>query len=80
MAIVQNINNYCAVNGITIKEFERRCGLSNSVVHKWAIGKSTPTLSTLGKIVTATGIGMAEWLKDEGEHHDSSRQNSGAFC
>lgn len=76
--IVQNINSYCANEKITVKEFERRCGLSNSLVHKWETGQANPTLKSLGKIVRVTGIALAEWLADKGETADDScRQNSG---
>lgn len=77
--IIQNINNYCEQNKITVKEFERRCGLSNSLVHKWEMGSANPTLKSLNKIVTVTGIGLAEWLRDEGGNDDGSGQNTRAF-
>lgn len=79
MSILKNIDRYCQEQNITIKEFERRCSISNSLVNKWRTGVAKPSLSTLAKIVSATGVDLSEWLK-EGEENDSSRQDSGAFC
>lgn len=79
MSITKNIDRYCQDNHITVKEFERRCSISNSLVNKWRVGVAKPSLSTLAKIVSATGIELSEWLK-EGEEDDSSRQDQGAIC
>lgn len=66
MEVVQNIDNYCAVSGITIKEFERLCGLANALVSKWRSGRQTPTIKTLKKISDATGISIDAWIKENG--------------
>lgn len=79
MSILKNIDRYCKEQNITIKEFERRCGISNSLVNKWRTGVAKPSLSTLAKIVSTTGIELGEWFK-EGDEHDCSRQDSGAIC
>ena len=79
MSILRNIDRYCQEQNITIKEFERRCCISNSLVNKWRTGVAKPSLSTMAKIVKATGVELGEWFK-EGEEHDDSRQDSGAIC
>lgn len=79
MALVDNIMIYCEENGITVKEFERKCKLSNSLVSKWRSGVAKPSLATLYKIVSATGVDLNAWLV-EGGAHDGSGQDQGTIC
>ena len=79
MNIVTNIDRYCNLNGITVKAFERKCKLSNSIVHKWRLGLATPSLKTLNRIAEFTGIATEEWLKG-GQDDNSFRQNQGEIC
>ena len=78
MPILDNILRYCEENKITIKEFERKCSISNSLVAKWRSGIAQPSLTTLQKIVLATGIELDEWLRDGG-NDDSCRQDKGTI-
>lgn len=65
MIIIENIEKFCAREGISTKEFERRCKLANSSVGKWKRGIATPSIRTLVKISEATNIPIDEWLKSE---------------
>lgn len=56
------IVKYCGENDLTIMALEKMCGLSNGSVSKWKYGKN-PSISTLQKIVIATGIPISEWVK-----------------
>ena len=58
-----NVVEYCKKNNISIMEFEQKCGLSNGLVGKWKDNNYEPSISTLQKITTATGIPIEEWLK-----------------
>jgi transcriptional regulator with XRE-family HTH domain len=62
MLIVGRIDAYCAREGISIKEFERRCKLSNSIVHKWRVGITSPSLKTISRICEATGTDIGAWI------------------
>lgn len=66
MEIVNNIERYCIRENITIKEFERKCKIANSLVHKWRLGLQTPSLRTINKIIEATGIPFEQWNKENG--------------
>ena len=60
--VIGNIYRYCNSNGISIREFEKRCGLSNGIVKKW-LPKGNPSISTLMKIANATGIPIEKWIE-----------------
>ena len=66
MEIVKNIDRYCAKERITTKEFERKCNIANSLVHKWRLGLQTPSLRTINKIIGATGIPFEQWMRENG--------------
>lgn len=67
MTIYDNIRAYCDANGLTIKEFERRCSLANACVRKWKTGgASGPRLTTIIRISDATGIPVDKWVKEGG--------------
>ncbi len=63
--IYQNILAYCKENHMTIMAFEQLCELGNGVVGKWEGDKYKPSLTSLQKIEAATGIPLAEWLKQK---------------
>lgn len=65
MILLENINKFCAKEGISTKEFERRCKLANSSVGKWKRGIATPSFRTLEKISKATNIPIEEWLRSD---------------
>lgn len=60
--VIGNIFRYCNSNGISICEFEKKCGLSNGIVKKW-LPKGNPSISTLMKIASATGIPIEKWIE-----------------
>ena len=62
MSLVENIDAYCVREGITVKEFERRCKIANATVHKWRIGLNQPSLKTITKICEATGTQLGAWV------------------
>ena len=66
MSIVENIDRYCARTGITVKEFERMCGIANATVHKWRVNLNGPSFRTISKISKVTGISMDDWTKENG--------------
>lgn len=63
--VYDKIVRYCKENGLSIMAFEKKCGLANAVVGKWENDKLKPSLSSLSKIADATGIPIADWLKEE---------------
>lgn len=62
MNIVEKIDAYCEQEGITIKEFERRCNLANAVVHKWRAGLNQPSFSAVNRICRATETDIGAWI------------------
>ena len=61
--IYNRIINYCNQNSLSVSAFEKKCGLANGTVGKWRDG-GNPSLETLQKIVSATGISIEEWMKE----------------
>lgn len=66
MVVVENIEKFCGNQGITVKEFERRCNLANSVVGKWRRGVASPSVKTLQRISEVTEVPMEIWIKENG--------------
>lgn len=66
MEIVENIDAYCRNHGISVKGFERLCGIYNCSVIRWRRGVQAPTIKTLKKIEAATGIPLANWMQKGG--------------
>ena len=64
MGVVENIRAYCEENDMTISEFQRKCGLSPSIVFKWKSGAVKPTIRLLEKVAAHTGIPVSKWLED----------------
>lgn len=60
--IYKKIIDYCSKNNLSVYAFEKKCGLSNGTVNGWKNG-GNPSLETLQKIVSATGIPIEEWAK-----------------
>lgn len=65
MIVLENIDRFCAKEGISTKEFERRCNLANSSVGKWKRGIASPSYKTLEKIAKATNIPIVEWIRSD---------------
>lgn len=61
--IYNRIINYCNQNSLSVSAFEKKCGLANGTVGKWRDG-GNPSLETLQKIVSATGVPISEWIKE----------------
>lgn len=61
--VYDNVIKYCEQNGISISAFEQKCGLSNGLVGKWRENNFQPSIETLQKIVSATGVPINDWLK-----------------
>ena len=61
--IYNRIINYCNQNSLSVSAFEKKCGLANGTVGKWRDG-GNPSLETLQKIVSATGVQISEWIKE----------------
>ena len=61
--IYNKIINYCNQNSLSVSAFEKKCGLTNGTVGKWKDG-GNPSLETLQKIVSATGISIEKWMKE----------------
>ena len=61
--IYNKIMDYCNKNSLSVSAFEKKCGLANGTVGKWKDG-GNPSLETLQKIVSATGISIEEWMKE----------------
>ena len=61
--IYKKIMDYCNQNSLSVSAFEKKCGLTNGTVGKWKDG-GNPSLETLQKIVSATGIPIEEWMKE----------------
>ena len=64
--IYEKIVAYCKENNMSIMAFEQKCKLANGVVGGWRDDNLKPSLTSLTKIVEATGIPITEWL-DQGE-------------
>lgn len=62
--VYENVMKYCKKNGLSVLAFEKKCGLANATVAGWNKGNYDPSLSTLQKIVSATGIPIEKWLED----------------
>ena len=61
--IYNKIIKYCNENSLSVSAFEKKCGLANGTVGKWKDG-GNPSLETLQKIVSTTGISIEEWMKE----------------
>ena len=61
--IYKKIISYCEKNNISISAFEKKCGIGNGTIGKWK-GGGNPSLETLQKIVSETGIPIEEWAKE----------------
>lgn len=61
--VYPKVIKYCKENNLSISAFEKKCGLSNGTVSGWK-ENGEPSLMSLQKIVSATGIKAEEWLKE----------------
>lgn len=63
--IFQKVKAYCEENQLSISSFEKKCNIGNGTVSRWENDDSKPSLTTLKKIETFTGIPIYEWLKSD---------------
>ena len=59
--LAEKIEKYCEKKGISIRQFEIMCGLSNGLIGKWKNGLS-PTVTSLSKIADATKTDLKKWV------------------
>lgn len=59
--LYERVVEYITRNEISIREFERMCGLSNGTVHGWKMG-NIPSTASVRKIVDATHISADRWI------------------
>lgn len=63
----ERVTEYCKDKGISIMEFEKKCGIGNGTVGRWKNDNSKPTVQTLIKIVKTTGVPIERWTSDQKE-------------
>lgn len=68
--IYSKIRSYCEKIGISIKQLEELCHISNGTIGKWNEDREeaksfNPSWSTLQKLAKGTGIPITEWLKED---------------
>lgn len=63
----ERVAEYCKDKGISIMEFEKKCGIGNGTVGRWKNDNSKPTVQTLIKIVKTTGVPIERWTSDQKE-------------
>lgn len=61
--VYENVMRYCDENDLSIVAFEKKCGLANATVAGWKKNNYDPSLSTLRKIASATGIPIEKWIE-----------------
>lgn len=61
--VYENVCAYCEKKNLPIYEFEKLCGLGNGTVAGWKDDKTKPTLKTLEKISSATGLSINKLIK-----------------
>lgn len=61
MTVYENVVKYCAEKKISIRAFEDMCEIGNGTVGRWKEG-SNPSLKTLEKIASHTGINLKKWI------------------
>lgn len=59
----KKVIKYCEENHISVSTFEKKCGIGNGTIGRWKDG-SEPSLDSLRKIVSITGIPIEEWAKE----------------
>lgn len=57
----EKVVRYCEKEQISIMEFEKKCNIGNGTVGRWKDDGSKPSLHTLLKIESATGIPLECW-------------------
>ena len=60
--IYKKIIEYCSKNNISLSAFEKKCGIGNGTISRWE-NESNPSIDSLEKIASVTGIPLSDWLK-----------------
>lgn len=60
--VYKKVVKYCKKNNLSISAFEKMCGMTNGTVRGWKARKGNPSLETLQKIVSVTGIPIDDWI------------------
>lgn len=58
--LIQNIENICALHGISVSALEKTLGFGNSTISKWA--KCSPTVEKLAMVANYFGVTVDELL------------------
>lgn len=61
--IYENVKRLCVKNKISITELEKRCGIGNGAIGKWAKRESSPRVDTLKAIADYFGVTVDDLLK-----------------
>ena len=61
--ILQNIKRLCLDNSITIAELERKTGIGNGVISRWADGR--PRVDLLKRVADYFGCTVDDLLKED---------------
>lgn len=61
--IRRNINRLCVMHGIGITALERRVGLGNGTICRWAV--NSPSVSNLAKVADFFGVSIDDLLREE---------------
>lgn len=59
----KKVIDYCKKNNLSIRAFEKKCGIGNGTIGRWKNDNSNPSLQTVEKISNATGIPISDWIK-----------------
>ena len=65
--IYQKVVSYCVEKNISISAFEKMCNIGNGTVGGWKENSSKPSMPTLEKMQSATGVPISEWVSSEKE-------------
>ena len=58
----EKVVDYCKKNNLSISAFENKCDIGNGTIGRWKNDDSKPSLSTLEKIESFTGIPVKDWI------------------
>lgn len=63
LKLLNNIRRQCADKGISIAEIERRAGLADNAIFKWAC--TSPSVDRVQRVAAELGVSMDELLGSE---------------
>lgn len=66
--IYENVKRLCRAHNLSITVLEKRCGIGNGAIGKWAKrGSSSPRVDTLKAIADYFGVTVDDLLKPDKE-------------